>query len=910
MIPNTNEPAGDSQWSPADLYPADPFHQGIRGHSRDSLFSLPNGSIDVGIIVDTIPHTRCYSVMTAGQPFVTAMPMGSTGLNVITGPNEFDTLPPGSMVLLWQPADALEAVILGSLPPQMSEGGLVVPPTLAPGSDVGVTNELLAQAIRSEEFGDAGWGVFNRSAGTPADSLVGDHGVMNEYDGGYLISKMVSFIRAAENCGVYMFNRDMLMRLHAYNLETFTHGLEHRHFNDEGEIHDVMYRAKFPWEALGFTKHGVDAFEEADGAWDASDDSSSDARLKALYEPHDPKQTGAWRELELRGYLGDGRRKTILLPKDYSETPAKYGDEDAYAGLSEITEGFDGRIGIRSAKEIILSKYMLIPVPHQLTLPDDHVDGDWHTDYKASGELGDGEGPEDQEDFDWGDSNADMKAGLLTDYMAFVFNFFKFENMLGHKKDWKIPEESAKHEKLNSENALIGSEKLSKLETNFWADLPEAKDVEIDGRMTKAKFYESMSAIAMLDDGSVVLEDGWGSQIVMTRGNIKITAPGDIMMLAGRSVQAWGPKDVIVRAGRSIDLTATEKDIRLKAERNLHMLGGNDGQGTGEGGVLIESRSEGMTFDFEEGGEKSQSGGIIFRAPNSDVVTWGKNVYISSQEFEDGSAGDVGISAGRGDGSVFVQGKYIVRDIGEMAVDDFGDQLNVYSESMTVMDTGTLTVRGTIFASGDGAQIASYGNILAGGSLVCEGSGAFGGSLSDGADTPHMLAGNSGAPKGTVKPPVKAQDTAAQIMEQSVDTLSTTQDEKWHEGDTADGNADNVKKSKFSLRTDDDYGADGFELFAARWQVMYSNYTISSHRWEENPVVGNAPTYPYPGRQYHTPGKDSYYEGTGLKMFDMNDGAARAKDRGEDGGPYADRSPEEQTPTSLSNYLCTIDVKG
>lgn len=890
---------------PVSVYLGDPFRTGYIKASRDSAFQIGAGTLEFATVADVIPHARCYRLNCAMRGSARGYALSSTSCNTATGTNDINLYQIGTAVLVYFPVQSNRGLILGALPPPVWDTNIALPPSVVPGSDVGATEAPFTHMTKGEDFNGKGFGVENFSAGAPTDNVPGDWGLMNETGSGFLVSKFMAMLRASDNCGLSVFYLDQLMRLHGYNYEHFTSSSEHRIYNDEQEVHDVHFRSKFPWEALGLSKHGTNPFQTAEGKWEPG-------TTDAYYEPQNDKQTGIWRDVELRGYLGDLHREVVAVPDSkFDATPITYDDNKApaYTGLSEITRSANGSIGIRSAKEILLSKYVMIPVPQQTTLPDDNVEGDWRKNYKASNEVGDGTAAEDMNDFKWTpESDADMKPALLLDYMTWVFNFHKFENLLAHKKDWKVCEETERASRWTLTRAYIEASKLSALDGSYWADMPKKADIDIDSRLKQHAYYESMSCFSMLDDGSVVIEDGWGSSIVMHRGNIQICCAGDIFMRPGRSFYAFAPKDAMLRAGGSVDLTATTHDVRLKAERNLQLLAGNDSDKSDKvGGILLESRSSGTQLQFDQAGEKVVSGGIVFKCKNSDLVGWANNIYLGTKQLDQNPAGEIMLSADEGKQNILMQANVMMRDIKQLAIDRFSPtRANIFLENATIIDTQQLLVRGSGYFTRNG-NIYAEGNVGAGGSVIAEGAGVFGDTVSDGADSPHMVAPNNKAPKGKVKPVLKSIDRTAQSTEQNVSGIVEQTSDRFQSGEGSIGSAETAKKVNFSLRTDDDYNVRDFKVFAARWQQLLKEAGVNK-AWEERPVLaGSDTTYPFPGRQKYE-GGDAFYPTVLAKYFKLGTGEAEA--RGEDGGVYKDRQNESQSSAQgLNQYIATVAVE-
>jgi hypothetical protein len=148
----------------------------------------------------------------------------------------------------------------------------------------------------------------------------------------------------------------------------------------------------------------------------------------------------------------------------------------------------------------------------------------------------------------------------------------------------------------------------------------------VDHRYGDVDYYETAAGLHVLPDGAVVIRDGSGCEIRMLAGSLQISAPGDVWLQPGRNVNLWAGKDLILKSNGSIDLTTTRHDIRLKAERHCEIMAGNNGS---LGRLLLECQASGPTYDVVGSkGEDVNETGVILRAPKSDLIGWGANVYL------------------------------------------------------------------------------------------------------------------------------------------------------------------------------------------------------------------------------------------------------------------------------------------
>lgn len=163
--------------------------------------------------------------------------------------------------------------------------------------------------------------------------------------------------------------------------------------------------------------------------------------------------------------------------------------------------------------------------------------------------------------------------------------------------------------------------------------LEDRYDEEFYGNETVKlkKFDKRRAGVYIGEDGSVIVRDAWGSEIVMLGGNVSISCAGNVMMLPGKTQLTIAGDDIVQKAQNSVDIHASKHDVRLSAARNMEILGGADDKNF-SGGVVIESRGNmGAAWDGSQG-ENSQLSGVTIKASNQRVVINGKRVDMRSEE--------------------------------------------------------------------------------------------------------------------------------------------------------------------------------------------------------------------------------------------------------------------------------------
>ncbi len=792
------------------------------------MLEIPDVKIVTGYVLDVIPHLSCYEVVTAGRRRMATLLQGSTGISPSSGTHSLATISPGTPVLLAVFPDETQmfALILGSVPGESTHIEGLAAGAIGHGP-VGHKHDAINTLMFQDNTKEA-WGCLNFSGGKPWDTLAGDWGYLTALGGGISISRAMSFLRASDICGIWAFYFDNLVRIHGHRYEFFTAGGERHRGDDEGELYDLDLRAKYPWEALGMLKQGVAAFDTDDSPL-----SATDLQAYGALAPKFPDQTGLWRHQVLRGFTGDVEREYIAIPNPAFESePARLSDKRTrYAGVLEIAKHADGFLSFRSAKGIVLAKTALIPVPQQMHTPDS-AEGDDAENYAASGQLGTGATPP-PDAFDWGtDAYGARGAGML-EHLSYRFNRQGPANLAGHAKDWKVPEEYEQADITKCKRTTIDPAKLQALRTKFSADRPGEQEVNVDAQHEKTKLLESFSALSLEDDGTVILEDAWGSQIIMSQGNIEFAAAGNIVMRPGKSLISWAPGDTILRSGRHVEITSTKHDIRLKAEKNLHFLGGNGGRG----GVLVESRSTGMNFDDGQGEEMNTSG-IVFLSKESGISTWGKEVYLGIHRQATGS-GKIAIDAKAGEGTLYVTAKSEYHRIFGPIVHNYADK-----DLTDIHRAGSTVLNGNIFMLGKVFVLDGEGT----GDVFVQGRCMAGKTVHGNGDDGQLMV----YPSGDLASQLETTSTDMNKVTKVYDGIIKTEDDRIHVGDSAIGSEALHARVGFSLRTDAQYQASyaGLKIGQARWQ----QYLSTGQTWTETPVESPAggETYPHPGKAIWT----------------------------------------------------------
>lgn len=162
-------------------------------------------------------------------------------------------------------------------------------------------------------------------------------------------------------------------------------------------------------------------------------------------------------------------------------------------------------------------------------------------------------------------------------------------------------------------NELFGGrtpgELLMSKSPDMWKCMPQSikLGLKIDG--SAKRYYFGRAIISITEDGSIVLQDAHGSQVMLSGGNVFISAQHDIINYAGRNLMDMSGRDMCKRAGRHLDLHANEGRLTAIASQQASLVGGIDGHA----GVLIESRGNHIATN-DTGANPATSGGVVIKA--------------------------------------------------------------------------------------------------------------------------------------------------------------------------------------------------------------------------------------------------------------------------------------------------------
>lgn len=420
-------------------------------------------------------------------------------------------------------------------------------------------------------------------AGRPHDMVPGEYGLLNHAGAGLVIGALSTTVKGSEMASIRCSALDDQVRVTSRHFRHINAAGSDEIFNDNGYITVESGVSMYHPERLGMKAANTPAF-----SWTPVDPRSAGERRSGV-SPLKPSQTAKRRLYRYSGYLGDIVNVFVSSPdpdKDVEEMASPGVDR----GLLHYHVDSSGRFTMRSASGILFERYDRIPVPKRK-----------HYAWDPAGNKDAGT-PKEKKPFTV-KNGSPMSIGLTIADMAAWWNQQAYTRFLQFDKDFVVPDQS---------------------------DLkcPEDSYDSIGKAREEFQEYDTRhSYMGLTKDGGIVLRDAWGSEIIMADGRITLNAAANIEIRSGSSVVILGGDDVIAKAYNSVDVSATKKDIRIKAEGNLQVV-------SMKKGVLVQSKSENDASPdaWEKAGEELQSGGVVIKADSSSIAFLGRKAALQGKE--------------------------------------------------------------------------------------------------------------------------------------------------------------------------------------------------------------------------------------------------------------------------------------
>lgn len=437
----------------------------------------------------------------------------------------------------------------------------------------------------------------NANAGRPLDLVPGNKAWVNEQGIGISMLNLIMSLRATERAKIELGVLDDTIRIVSGYMRHISAQGDEQIYNDGGFVTHIVTGTSWQSEKSGFSKIGSPLTkEEGESPFIAK---SEHSRYNLANAGQDSMKRFQW----MAGHLGDMLNYFIANPDPAVEQSTRdYDNLDQ--GLLHAHAASSGRVIMRSAGGISLQRWDRLPVPKRK-----------FEAWDPKGDKLENEDPiTEKKPFEVPEDHPYARSLILRDMMAWY-----------HKQSYQRIHEI--------------SQAATPAHKDFY--LPEERDMHVpkDDYDPQGKASEPFekndlrnSFVNIEPDGSIVIRDAWGSELIMRGGNIILNCAGQIELRSGGSIVQLAGHDIIAKAHKSVDIVATDNDVRIKANSNLQLVSEGRTGSNGGGGILLESRSKNEGVNFDGTGEQAYSSGIIMKAEHSRVYMQGKRVHTSATE--------------------------------------------------------------------------------------------------------------------------------------------------------------------------------------------------------------------------------------------------------------------------------------
>ena len=454
----------------------------------------------------------------------------------------------------------------------------------------------------------------------PADVFPGEFVRVNEHGVGIDCDMLSASIRGGGSSRIMASRVDNTVEIVAGNFRQF----------------DVSGTKRLSVDAGCITEESV--FSEYVGERKGGTGLKADKKKHTEDEKLEDRPVGKYRLRSFIGYLGSIISYFISRPEKNTEETK---EEDLLllkekkpknTGLLHLNVNDNGRVLLRSAGGFALERSDRIPVPIRIRDMDD-PEGIDSADLDKEDEL-QFEMPEDDD----GNQSPHYTPIALADKMAYDYRqaYARFlEHMTEEDRQAGDSGDSEQKSTKAAEDGDGDSEKSDFYLLNEEdVDTPE-NDAGIPDRKIKPDELEAnvgrRSGIYNLPDGSIIIRDAWGSELIFSGGNVTINTPGSVFFNTGYSLVTHAGDDIVLKARNSIDVDTTLHDITIHGDKSVKIVAGSD-DSPSDGGVLIESFSFNSEVDFTDKGEDTELAGIVLKANDSHVSVLAKKEVLSAAD--------------------------------------------------------------------------------------------------------------------------------------------------------------------------------------------------------------------------------------------------------------------------------------
>jgi len=377
------------------------------------------------------------------------------------------------------------------------------------------------KAVAGDDLAVANLAGLTRGDAPPQDFLEGEIELSNMHGVALTMLQSIAQLKAGESAKIEAHLQNDMIRMIARSFH-YLNSLGEEYSWSNGRGNEETLLTGYDHELMGLENEEDERFPMKGDEPDLEGIDRVETVIRARYQRY-------------CGMVGDFIHKIVCDPV---QGLGEMAQEALASGKSAIQQHLDGTVIIQSVAEIAIERVTKIPVPVRLKHREDPevLENLWKDLDKSFLKI-------------WDYGNEDGSEMYRTAYQLRAYARW-LSRAQGYAR--------------LAQRAEIGEYHIP---TEDETPDPEYTNLEKDREdENPTVFYdERYSTIRIMRDGSIVLHDAYGSAVVMSNGNVQVSAARNLELEAAGDVKIVAGQSILMKARRDVEIVATVGGMILKA---------------------------------------------------------------------------------------------------------------------------------------------------------------------------------------------------------------------------------------------------------------------------------------------------------------------------------------------------------
>jgi len=350
--------------------------------------------------------------------------------------------------------------------------------------------------------------AIDGGSSAPKGMLEGERDMTNVLGVGVQLLTSLARLKAGEKAAVETFLQDSMVRVLCENFQHFSAFGEHR-------IHTRNGRIDVEWKGTGYDHE----------SWGQTEENAPKVEFTEPFNAEQAADEGRWRFRAYLGHLGDFLNLIVQDPAAALGSMAQQA-----AGKCRLHIGQDGTFLAQSVSDLVLETVYAIPLPVQI------ADLESKEEAEKVASLMDVEHLK----------ICNALAQAREDMPALAYHLREYSRWLSQAHSWQ--------RFLQRDTAFtFESEQESMTRQAPSSDCGETDKKKAGAGAVVPKTY---ATVRVFRDGSILLYEGLGSAVTLSKGSVRVSARVDVSLEAARDMYFRAGGNIFMLAQRNVEITA------------------------------------------------------------------------------------------------------------------------------------------------------------------------------------------------------------------------------------------------------------------------------------------------------------------------------------------------------------------